>query len=119
MQFLLFIASALLDLLMLVYLPETSQPRSRGIDKLLESESLLEGEDDADGIRKGKGRRWVWLNPFQSVAMFRSPNLLAVVSEQCGILYLYFILAGAHVLPHDVVCCAVSRRNDCVDDGLW
>lgn len=67
---------------MIVYLPETAQPRSRGIDKLLESEGSLDGdEDDVDGRRKGKGRRWVWLNPFQSISMFRSPNLLAVVSS--------------------------------------
>ncbi|EIM82270.1 MFS general substrate transporter [Stereum hirsutum FP-91666 SS1] len=78
MQFILFIASTLLAIFMLVYLPETSQPRSRGIDKLLESESSLEGEDDVDRSSKQRRRRWVWLNPFQSVAMFRSPNLLAV-----------------------------------------
>lgn len=75
---------------MFVYLPETSQPRSRGIDKLLESESSLDGEDDADGSSKQRGRRWVWLNPFQSVAMFRSPNLLAVVSGQFGDVSLLF-----------------------------
>lgn len=90
MQFVLFIASTLLDLFMLAYLPETSQPRSRGIDKLLESEGSLEGEDDAGGSSKQRRRRWVWLNPFQSVAMFRSPNLLAVVSERFGDVSLLF-----------------------------
>lgn len=117
MQFILFIASTLLAIFMLVYLPETSQPRSRGIDKLLESESSLVGEDDVDRSSKQR-RRWVWLNPFQSVAMFRSPNLLAVVSEQCGDVSLLF-LQSLMFLCHYVVWFAVPWRNDCLDDGLW
>lgn len=74
MQFVLFIAGTLLELVIILYLPETAQPRTRGIDKLRESESLL-------GEGEGRGRRWVWLNPFKSLAMFRSPCLLAVVSQ--------------------------------------
>jgi len=50
------------------WLPETSQPNTLGIDK------LLEGEENGE-----KGWRWVWLNPFHDLALLRSPNILAVV----------------------------------------
>ncbi len=51
----------------LLFLPETSWPRARGIDKIREA-----GEDvDA---------RWNWLrNPFAHISILRSPNVLAAV----------------------------------------
>ena len=52
-------------LLTLFFQPETSQPGARGVDKLIEKE--------------GKSR-WVWLNPFGSIALLRSPNVTFIVS---------------------------------------
>ncbi len=50
---------------MLLFLPETSLPRARGIDK---AEEALDG-------------RFSWLrNPFAHIPIFRSPNVVAVVS---------------------------------------
>lgn len=53
--------------LMLTYLfqPETSHPGARGVEKLIRSEGRA---------------RWVWLNPFQSLALLRSPNVTCIVS---------------------------------------
>lgn len=48
---------------MLWYLPETSHPGTRGLDKL-----------------KPTDRKWVWMNPFASLGILRSPNLALVVS---------------------------------------
>jgi hypothetical protein len=47
---------------MLWFLSETSHPGSRGVDKL----------------ELGTARKWVILNPFRSLGLLRSPNLLAV-----------------------------------------
>ena len=67
MQLALFVTGVLVGTAMYFLLPETSQPRARGIDKLYEQQGTTQW-------------RWVWLNPFKSLALFRSPNLLAVVS---------------------------------------
>ncbi|KAK0190826.1 MFS general substrate transporter [Armillaria mellea] len=67
-------------LAILLFFPETSHPGSRGIDKLRE----LEGESPRRWV-------WVWLNPFASLSMLRSPNLLLAT------------LAGAAVLITDYV----------------
>ena len=51
----------------LLFLPETSWPRARGIDKLREADEFVDV-------------RWSWLrNPFTHISIFRSPNVLAVV----------------------------------------
>ena len=53
-------------LLTMVFLPETSHPGARGVDKLIEAE----------------GRpRWVWLNPFGCLSLLRSPNIILLVSD--------------------------------------
>ncbi|THH13705.1 hypothetical protein EW146_g6541 [Bondarzewia mesenterica] len=78
MQLALFVAAVVVGISMHFFLPETSQPRSRGIVKLCEEEGTVEW-------------RWVWLNPFKSLALFRSPNILAVC------------LAGTFVLLTDYV----------------
>ena len=45
--------------------PETSQPGSRGVDRMLAT--------------RGKAS-WVWLNPLKGLALLRSPNISLVVS---------------------------------------
>jgi predicted MFS family arabinose efflux permease len=51
----------------LLFMPETSWPRARGIDKLREAGKPLDV-------------RWSWLrNPFAHISIFRSPNILAAV----------------------------------------
>ncbi len=44
--------------------PETSQPGARGVDKVLQANGKVS---------------WVWLNPFESLALLRSPNVLLLV----------------------------------------
>ncbi|TCD62516.1 hypothetical protein EIP91_006790 [Steccherinum ochraceum] len=61
MQLALCIAGLVTLTLVSLFLPETSHPGSRGVDKL---------ED-------GKPR-WVWLNPFKGLALLRSPNVTLV-----------------------------------------
>ncbi|KAI0261741.1 major facilitator superfamily domain-containing protein [Gloeopeniophorella convolvens] len=63
LQLFLAMCGACLFAAMLLLLPETSWPRARGINK------LREAGEDVD--------RWVWLNPFRHVTIFRSPNVLA------------------------------------------
>ena len=53
--------------LVLFFLPETSHPGERGIEK-------------ADP----NARRLVWLNPFRSLWLLQSPNLMAIVSRVKG-----------------------------------
>lgn len=55
-------------------LPETSHPKTRGIDKLHEVKHP-EGNESKLSLRK-----LVWVNPLASLWLLRSPNLLAVVS---------------------------------------
>ena len=47
--------------------PETAWPGARGVDKL--------------GEREGGRTRWVWLNPFGSIGLLRSPNVCLIVSQ--------------------------------------
>ncbi|KAI0046832.1 MFS general substrate transporter [Auriscalpium vulgare] len=49
------------------WLPETSHPNMRGIDK-------LHGECQEDT----KQARWVWVNPFGGVALLKRPNVLGL-----------------------------------------
>ena len=49
----------------LLFMPETSHPGARGVDKLIQKE--------------GKSR-WVWLNPFNILVLLRSPNVSFIVS---------------------------------------
>jgi hypothetical protein len=94
MQLILAIAATFLYILMYCLLPETSQPRARGIDKLFEAEGAL-GD---------KRCRWIWLNPFSDLALLRSPNILAVVGPfliyERQKLELISVVPGSDVLPH-------------------
>ena len=53
---------------MYAYFPETAQPGTRGIDKLLE----------IDGLKHHP--RVIFINPLRPLALLRSPNLLFIVS---------------------------------------
>ncbi|KAI0341463.1 MFS general substrate transporter [Trametopsis cervina] len=66
-QYQLFWAGSLAFILTYAFQPETSQPGTRGIDKLVEKEGRT---------------RWVWLNPFSNIALLRSPNVLFVSLAQ-------------------------------------
>ncbi|KAI0933391.1 hypothetical protein AcV5_005547 [Taiwanofungus camphoratus] len=77
MQYVLFLAGSLAFISSMLYLPETSHPGSRGVDKLCE---------------EGSESQWVWLNPFKSVALLRSPNLLAVSLAATCVLLTDFVL---------------------------
>ncbi len=66
-QFCLGVAGLLTFLLLFTFLPETSHPGSRGIDKYRAK------------LGDSNGFKWVWLNPFASFAILRSPNILLVV----------------------------------------
>lgn len=74
MQYALLASGLLSFITVLLFLPETSHPMARGIDKLRIAEEPSSGEES-----KRKGWRWVWVNPFSSLWLLRSPNLLIVV----------------------------------------
>jgi MFS family permease len=57
-------------MLVVSILPETSHPKSRGIDKYMEPPNALP-----------RPWKWVWINPFRSLWLLRSPTILAIV---CG-----------------------------------
>ncbi|EPS98322.1 hypothetical protein FOMPIDRAFT_147992 [Fomitopsis schrenkii] len=67
MQYALFLAGILALFLTFVYLPETSHPDTRGIDKLYEHGELERGKF-----------KWVWLNPFRSLLLMKSPNMILI-----------------------------------------
>ncbi|KAK0186140.1 MFS general substrate transporter [Armillaria mellea] len=67
--------------LMFFFLPETSHPGSRGIDKMREADGPL-----------SKRWKWVWLNPFASLALLRSPNLMLCTLAGAAILITDFVL---------------------------
>jgi len=66
MQYVLFSYGLSSFLVVVFFLPETSHPQTRGIDK----------------VRMASPERkrwvWVWVNPLASLWLFRSPNLLAI-----------------------------------------
>lgn len=66
MQFALAVCGVLAFIAMGLFLPETSHPGTRGIDKVAR---------DSQGSRPA----FVWVNPLSSLWLMRSPNLLATV----------------------------------------
>jgi hypothetical protein len=77
MQFALLACGILSFLAVLFFLPETSHPQTRGIDK---ARMIEESSSGGEGGRGRSGWKWVWVNPLASLWLLRSPNLLAVVS---------------------------------------
>jgi hypothetical protein len=66
MQYALGLSGAAGFVFILILLPETSHPGTRGVDKLMR---------ETNGAQK-----YVFVNPLKSLWLLRSPNLLAVVS---------------------------------------
>ncbi|KZT09415.1 MFS general substrate transporter [Laetiporus sulphureus 93-53] len=82
MQYALFVTGLIAIALMFRYLPETSHPGTRGVDKLASA-------SECSSKRVG----WVWLNPFSSMALLRSPNILAMtLISASGLLTDYVLL---------------------------
>ncbi|EPQ50676.1 MFS general substrate transporter [Gloeophyllum trabeum ATCC 11539] len=80
MQLALFLAGLSAWISVLLLLPETVQPDSQGLPRYLREK----GKEVNSWV-------WVWLNPFKSLWLLRSPNVLAVT------------LAGTFVLMTDFV----------------
>lgn len=81
MQFFLALCGLFLYFLVYFFLPETSHPGSRGMDK---AALLLASSRDDLPVTSSRSRSewaWVWLNPFSSLALLRSPNVLCIVSS--------------------------------------
>ncbi|KAF8576298.1 MFS general substrate transporter [Ramaria rubella] len=70
------------------FLPETSHPGSRGIDK------LRAGETDTASASSGKKQTWVWvwLNPFNPLGLLRGPNISLVVIASAMTLVTDYVL---------------------------
>ncbi|KAI0046836.1 MFS general substrate transporter [Auriscalpium vulgare] len=64
------------------WLPETSHPHARGIDKLREG----------GGCDAKEARRVVWVNPFRGVALLKSPNVLGLCLVGSTVLITDFVL---------------------------
>ncbi|GJJ11728.1 hypothetical protein Clacol_005966 [Clathrus columnatus] len=70
-----------------VYLPETSHPGARGMDKLLAQErakSIENGTNDEGEESENKTSsswRWVWLSPFSTLTLLKSPVILILASS--------------------------------------
>lgn len=71
MQYALFLAGIIALFMTFLCLPETSHPGTRGIDKLYEHGSLQRG-----------GFKWVWINPFRSLLLLKSPNMILIVRRR-------------------------------------
>ncbi|KAJ6559885.1 major facilitator superfamily domain-containing protein [Mycena capillaripes] len=78
----LFVFGGVLWSAMLLYLPETSHPGATGLEKLANAENNVDATNE-----RGKPRfRWVWLNPFASLSVLRSPNISLVVFSGAAVL---------------------------------
>jgi hypothetical protein len=72
MQLILALSALVALALIYFFLPETSHPGMRGIDKY-----LLKHPEARQKGRVG----FKWVNPFVTLKLLRSPNLLALVSR--------------------------------------
>ncbi|KIP04582.1 hypothetical protein PHLGIDRAFT_120572 [Phlebiopsis gigantea 11061_1 CR5-6] len=105
-QYGLAVAGVLSFLLTLIFQPETSQPGARGVDKLIEKE--------------GKAR-WVWLNPFSSIALLRSPNVtfislsqgLVVLTDYVLLVPIAYTLAAKYHITNEAIIGAL-----CIPVGI-
>ncbi|KAL4255736.1 MFS transporter superfamily protein [Pleurotus pulmonarius] len=72
---------------MALWLPETSHPGSLGVEKTFDQDR---SEPRFTLLRRKWG--WVWLNPFSSLGLLRSPNLMLVMLAGTAILLTDFVL---------------------------
>jgi hypothetical protein len=90
MQYALAIIGAAVFVGILLLLPETMHPHTRGVDKA----------PDGNGLQAhGSRPRLILLNPFASLALLRSPNLLLVVSN-----YIHQHFIGGDAEDVSVLC---------------
>ncbi|KAF4578254.1 hypothetical protein EYR40_001585 [Pleurotus pulmonarius] len=80
MQYILALAAAIDFVMMYFLFPETSHPGTRGIDKREFAEE------------RAKGMKYKILNPFASLRLLKSPNLLAITMSGFAVLYSDFAL---------------------------
>ncbi|KAJ7882012.1 MFS general substrate transporter [Mycena olivaceomarginata] len=99
LQLALFAFGGLLTVAMALYLPETSHPGTTGLEKLASAErskadAVGGAETDSDSAdepdNEGARFRWVWLNPFASLWVLRSPNLALVTFSSAAALVTEF-----------------------------
>lgn len=79
MQFILLAWGAILWLCMHLWLPETSHPGTRGVDKAIEDDGSANFPAGEGNAVRTRAWRWVWLNPLGCLELLRSPNIFCVV----------------------------------------
>ncbi|KIJ26240.1 hypothetical protein M422DRAFT_192491 [Sphaerobolus stellatus SS14] len=72
----------------IMFLPETCHPGSRGVDK------LREGAELAGRTYRPK---WVWLNPFQSLKLLRGPNV-SFVNDLINLLSIVILILLSYTI---------------------
>ncbi len=70
-----------------LWLPETSHPGSLGFEKTLNDQNQYQNPEEPQCTLSRRKWRWVWLNPFSSLGLLRSPNLMLVVRRLCLCLF--------------------------------
>ncbi|TFK45914.1 MFS general substrate transporter [Heliocybe sulcata] len=81
MQLALFVAGLSAVLLVVFFLPETVHPDVKGLTRYLREKG-----------NENKKWAWVWLNPFSSLGLLRSPNVMAVTLAGTFVLITDFVL---------------------------
>ncbi|EIN08118.1 MFS general substrate transporter [Punctularia strigosozonata HHB-11173 SS5] len=112
MQYTLFFSALLTAVLVSLFLPETSHPGTRGIEKALEAEGIHAVSGLAPGeVAKERRWKWYWLNPFSSLNLLRSPNLLAITIVGTTTLLTDFVL----LIP---MAYTIGRRYNITNEAL-
>ncbi|KAK7437130.1 hypothetical protein VKT23_018753 [Stygiomarasmius scandens] len=78
----------LILVLVAVFFPETSIPGARGIDKLRQ-ELVEQGKSQ---VEQDKLRGFMWINPFKTILLLRSPTLSAVAIAGTAVLIADYVL---------------------------
>ncbi|EMD34241.1 hypothetical protein CERSUDRAFT_117129 [Gelatoporia subvermispora B] len=77
MQYVLFANGLAALIAVALFLPETSHPGARGVDKATD---------------EPRRHRWVWLNPFRCLALLRAPTVAAITLVAITVLLTDFVL---------------------------
>lgn len=96
MQVILGVCAGVMLLVVLAFLPETSHPGTRGVDKMIE-------KDGKSG--------WVWLNPFKAIALLRSPNVflvalgggLCLITDYVLLVPIAYTLGAKHGITNEAI----------------